>query len=280
MTDDADLTWTRTLLQEFDLGPLPELDFDEVVRRGHRARRIRVTEQLVAAAAAVAVVAVVGVAAIHGNEHRSAPPVTTVSATPVASTPGELLVAARSAAATATSVHFVGTQGGMTLDVVVTQAGAVGTLAAPSLGTTSSYLYVDGVAYLKGDPPPGLITDSQAAAAKGKWIRIPQFGAFGQGMTLSSLIASVGSNVPTLPTIGESRTVNGTATRALVFSTGQKMYVATSAPYFPYLLSVPATSDSSGSTLGSGATMTDWNAPAPKLPAPPPPTEVFDPTSG
>jgi hypothetical protein len=84
VTDDD--SQARTRLREFDLGPMPELDLDDLIRRGHRHRRMRFVDRALAAAAVVLLVAgaVFGLTRLTG--HRD-PDVVAPSPTPTATAP-------------------------------------------------------------------------------------------------------------------------------------------------------------------------------------------------
>jgi hypothetical protein len=84
VTDDD--SQARARLREFDLGPLPELDLDDLIRRGHRHRRMRFVDRALAAAAVVLLVAgaVFGLTRLTG--HRD-PDVVAPSPTPTATAP-------------------------------------------------------------------------------------------------------------------------------------------------------------------------------------------------
>jgi len=70
VTDDD--SQARTRLREFDLGPMPELDLDDLIRRGHRHRRMRFVDRALAAAAVVLLVAgaVFGLTRLTGQHDK------------------------------------------------------------------------------------------------------------------------------------------------------------------------------------------------------------------
>lgn len=73
MTEDRELHEARTLLRDFDLGPLGPLDLDEVLRRGDRARRIAVADRLLAVAGLVVLLAAVGFGLNHLTAQQAPP---------------------------------------------------------------------------------------------------------------------------------------------------------------------------------------------------------------
>lgn len=281
MNDETDLAGARALLREFDLGPLPPLDLDDVVRRGHRQRRI-VAVQVIAAAVAVVLVAGAGFATLHTRFHAAPPPVSTIvpTPTPSPSTAAEQVTAVMNAVAAAKSVHVVARLGrGVTLDVVVTQDGALGTWTYE--GKIAEYLGVDGALYMKGDALSGSdlvnvlpLQEPQVAANRGKWFRMTTFGP-SEFMNLTYLSKTFYPPHGTTATRGATRTIDGTLTVALTDpGNGQRatQYVEVEAPYRPVLVETP-------DHLVSW-TFADWNAPAPALPAAPDPADVYDPSQG
>ena len=92
MTEDRELHETRTLLRDFDLGPLGPLDLDDVMRRGDRARRIAVADRLLAVAGLVVLLAAVGFG-LNQLTTQPAPPIAptpTVTATTPAPSPSQV----------------------------------------------------------------------------------------------------------------------------------------------------------------------------------------------
>jgi hypothetical protein len=80
VTETREFDEVRARLQRFDLGPLPDIDLDDVVRRGHSHRRRAFAERVLAVAAVAALIVGVAVAVPHlGREPE--PPVV-VSPTP------------------------------------------------------------------------------------------------------------------------------------------------------------------------------------------------------
>ncbi len=276
MTEETDLTEARALLHGFDLGPLPLLDLDDVVRRGHRRRRF-VAAQTVVAAAVVALVVGVGFAAAHGRLTGTPPPTSTVSPTPTVSprTAVERLTAVMDAVASSSSVHVVSRLGGSVgyskVDVVVTKKGAVGTYTHG--GRTAFLVAVGGNVYMKGDglADSGLpLDDSQLAAADGRWLLMTT--AFGSYADLTQLSRSFYPLHGATPTLGATRTIDGTPTVAVTQQgTGNIFvwYVEAAAPYRPVLIETP------DHILWT--TFDSWDAPAPTLPSAPAPADVYDP---
>jgi hypothetical protein len=275
MTDDAPETQAQSLLREFDLGPLPDLDLDELIRRGHRARRIRTVDRLAAVVAIVAVVCGGAVVVTRQLEqHRASPPVTHLGPTPTTTasptTAAEREATAKAAILTAVSVHvhFV-FDIFTTLDVVVTQTGAVGTLTHS--GKSSPYLGVNDALYVKGDALVGfLLQDAQFTAANGRWMLMTNYAPLNSYRNLKALAQSLSTPYGTRPpTLGHTQNIQGTATIGLVNTAGATMYVAISAPYVPYLVT-----NQNGTPV---ETLSNWNATAPPIAAAPAPTQVYDP---
>lgn len=281
MSDETELAGARTVLREFDLGPLPPLDLEEVVRRGHRRRRAA-TVQRVAAVVVVVLVAGVGAAAVRANVHGTPAPSSTLTAVPTPtsspSTAAERVTAAMNAVAAAKSVHVVARwfPGGQSvLDVVVTKEGATGTLTYQ--GRTAQYLGVDGALYMRGDAlsssviPP--LQDAQVAAANGRWLLMTTMGP-STYMNLTELSKWFYPPHGTTPVLGETRTIDGTPTIALTDQGGRidVQYLEVDAPYRPVLVETP--------DHVLGFTLSDWDAPAPSLPSAPAAAEVYDPSQG
>ena len=280
MSDDTDLAGARTVLREFDLGPLPPLDLDDVVRRGHRRRRAAAVQR-VAAVVAVVLVAGAGFATVHTRLQGTPTPVSTVTPTPTPtpspSTASERVTAVMNAVASADSVHVVARLfpgGECTLDVVVTKAGAIGTLTYR--GKTAQYLGVGGALYMKGDAlSSGIlpIQDKQIAAAHGRWLLMTSLGP-STFMNLTELSKSFYPPHGTTPALGQTRTIDGTPTIALTDQGGSVdvQYVEVDAPYRPVLVETP--------NHVLGFTFSNWDAPAPSLPLAPAPADVYDPSQG
>jgi hypothetical protein len=279
VTEETDLAEARAVLHGFDLGPLPQLDLDDVVRRGHRRRRV-VAAQTVAASVVVALVVGVGFAAAHGRLTGTPPPTSTVSPTPTASpsTAVERLTAVMDAVAGASSVHVVsqlgGPGGGSTLDVVVTKDGALGTFT--HAGKTAVYLGVGGNVYMKGAALAGStlpLQDSQIAAAGDRWFLMTH--GFSTYMDLTELSRSFYPLHGATPMLGATRTIDGTRTVAVTQPGTDNIfvwYLEQDAPYRPVLIETP---DHILTT-----TFDDWDAPAPTLPSAPAPADVYDPSQG
>jgi hypothetical protein len=277
MNDETDLTGTRALLRDFDLGPLPPLDLDDVVRRGHRRRRAAGAQRIAVVAAVVLVVAA-GFANLHTRFHAAPPPVSTVTPTPSPSTAAERVTAVMNAVATAESVHVVARiSGGSTLDVVVTKAGAIGTWTYQ--GKTAEYLGVDGALYMKGDALSGSvllalpIQDSQVAAGHGRWFRMTSMGP-STFMNLTELSRWFYPPHGSTATLGQTRTIDGTPTIALTEPGFREFnqYVELDSPYRPVLVETP--------NQVFGWAFSDWDATAPILPPAPDPADVYDPSQG
>jgi hypothetical protein len=278
MSDEPDLGQTRTLLRRFDLGPLPELDLDEVMRRGRRRRR-SIAASRVAAVVAVAVVVGVGFATLHGRSESTPSPVSTVNPTPSPSTAAERVTAVMNAVNTATSVHVLAQfPQGSSLDVVVTQHGALGTLTYK--GKTYTYLAVGGgvdfAVYIKGDgfDDYGMLTPAQVATMHGRWVDVTQQGGGpGPFMNLAMLSQWFYPSHGNTTTLGQTKSIDGTSTIAMVNggmdTTPPTTYVEINAPYRPVLVQYPSDS----------WTFSQWNAPAPTLPAAPAPADVYNPTN-
>ncbi len=274
MSDETDLLEARAMLHDFDLGPLPPLDLDQVIRRGHR-RRQAVAIQL-CAAVVVAVAAVgAGIVTVHGRLAHTPPPAATVTPTPTPSptTADQRVTAVMNAMTAADSVHVVAQLGrGITLDVVVTQAGAEGTLT--ERGKSAIYLGVGDALYIK-NTKGDLLTDlfPPAGAAHGRWALMTG-GTGSPWMNLAILRDSLYPSTGMTVTLGQTRTINGIPTIGIVSHGGGQIgerveYVEMDAPYLPVLLE-------SADHLSSW-TLSDWNAPAPSLPAAPAPADVYRP---
>jgi hypothetical protein len=275
MTDEAPENQARSLLREFDLGPLPDLDLDELIRRGHRARRIRTLDRW----ATVAIVAVVcaGTVVVTGQlgQHRSSSPVTHLGPTPSPTasptTAAERQANATASILTAVSVHVHRVFDSLTtLDVVVTQTGAVGTLT--HAGKSSPYLGVNDALYVKGDALVGfLVQDTQFSAAHGRWMLMTSYAPLNNYRNLKALAQSLSTPSGTPPpTLGHTQSIQGTTTIGLVNTAGATMYVDVTAPYVPYLVT-----NQNGTPV---ETLSNWNATAPRIPPAPTPPQVYDPS--
>jgi hypothetical protein len=281
MSDETELAGTRTVLQEFDLGPLPALDLDDVVRRGHRRRRVAVVQR-VTAAVVVALVAGVGIATVRASVHGTPSPTSTLTPaptpTPSPSTAAERVSSVMNAVATASSVHVVAqlaaVDGPSTLDVVVTKDGAIGTLTHQ--GRTAQYLGVGGALYMRGDgltgyPPLG---PDQLAAANGRWLLMTSLGP-STYMNLTDLSRSFYPPHGTTPILGATRTIDGTAAIAVTepqMGSRFVQYLEVDAPYRPVLI------ETTNHVLAT--TFSDWDAPAPAIPSAPDAADVYDPSQG
>ena len=279
MKDPSDWSDVKSFVQEFDLGPLPFLDLDEVVRRGGRQRQVRRVDRWIAVAAAAALVAGVGVGAAHlsgpSTTHQPAAslsPTPTPTPTPSPSTGGQRLLTARSATISATSVHVKELLGvGLSLDVIVTANGAQGTLLGQ--GKTSVVLSVGDQIYIKGPVSmPPFLPDSQIAAADGKWILVTSIGSLFDVHTLYRLGWSFTPYGIPDPTLGSTRDIDGIPTIGLVTQQNFRLYVGVNPPYRPYLVET--------TPYPTYATYTDWNAPTSPLPSSPSPNDVYVPVLG
>ena len=276
MSDVPDLAETRAVLREFDLGPLPALDLDEVVRRGHRRRRTAAVQRS-AAVVVVVLVASAGFAAAHAHSTHTPPPVSTVSPTPSPSpsptTAAERVLAVMNAVTAADSVHVVaGLAGGSTLDVVVTKDGAQGTLTHQ--GKTYTYLGVGGALYIKGEAFDafGLLSPTQVAAERGRWVLMTT-GPLNMFMNLTTLGQWFYPQNGTALTLGQTTTINGTPAIALVNNVNPDVaYVEVDAPYLPVLVE--------DATHVNHWVFSQWNASAPGLPSAPAPADVYNPLQG
>ena len=275
-----ELAGARTLLHGFDLGPLPALDLDDVVRRGHRRRRAAAVQR-VAAVVVLVLVAGVGLASVHAHLQGTPAAVTTTSPsptpTPSPSTAAERVAAAMNAVASADSVHIVaqlgGPNGGSMLDVVVTKNGAVGTFTHQA--KTAEYLGVNGALYMRGDALADYptLSPSQLAAVHGRWILMTTLGQ-STWMNLTELSKWFYPPHATTPTLGATKTLDGSRVLALTDQGGRidVQWVQVDAPYRPVRVETP--------DHILEWTLTDWNAPPPTIPPAPTPAEVYDPSQG
>jgi hypothetical protein len=270
MSDETDLLEARAMLHDFDLGPLPPLDLDQVIHRGHRHRQVVAIQ--VCAAVVVAVAAVgAGIVTVHGRLAHTPPPAATVTPTPSPTTATARVTAAMNAMTAADSVHVVAQLGrGITLDVVVTQAGAVGTLTEP--GKSATYLGVGDALYIK-NTKGDLLADVflPAAGSHGRWTLLTGAGSVNTCMNLSILRDFLYPPYGTAATLGQRKTVNGVPTIGIVDAGAHEFveYVEVDPPYRPVLLETP-------DHLTSW-TLSDWNAPTPSLPAAPDPAILYRP---
>jgi hypothetical protein len=277
MSDGPDLEEARVVVRKFDLGPLPTLDLDEVMRRGLRRRRGAVAVRFAVAAVMVAVAAA-GFATVHARGQHTPSPVSTVSPTPTPSpsTMAGRVLAVMDAITAADSVHVVvrGTDG-TTLDVVVTKHGAQGTLTYR--GNTYTYFGAGGALYIKGKEGFngfGVLNATQVAAERGRWVLATQIPAFNDFMNLKILADWFYPEAGVLPTLGQPKTINGTSTFTLVNSVNSvnpyHEYIEVNPPYRPVLVEAAT----------EQWTFSDWNAhaPTPSAPAPAPaPADVYNP---
>jgi len=282
VTDSPDLVQARAVLHGFDVGPLPPLDVDDVVRRGHRRRRV-VLAQRSAAVLVVVLAAAAGIASVQSRAaHTPTPaatasPTTTPSPTPSPTTVAERIDVVMAAVAAAGSVHVV-TQlgGGMTLDVVVTEDGAHGTLTRA--GKTSEYLGVDGAkgrngaVYVKADALAGsYLSAEQASKAHGRWVFATGVSPLNRYMNLLALSQSFYPTNGITQSLGRTRTINGVPTIAIVSGVKEAgaVYVEIGPPYRPVF------SESARHVLHG--TFSDWDAPVPKLPPAPAAADIYRP---
>ena len=224
MNEAADLVEARAVLHAFDLGPLSSLDVDDLIsswpppssggpraalrcragRRPGRRRRHRP-------------------GAARGGGHPT--PASTHSATPAPSpTASPTTVAERSTSswariASATSVHVVTKLGGddLTLDVVVSKDGAIGTLT--HAGKSSEYLGVDECPLRQGRrpgrQPPRREPGRRCPWAMGRhdgWADAQQIPG---GLRLALSQSFYPSHGTTL-SLGPTRTIDGVPTVALI----------------------------------------------------------------
>jgi hypothetical protein len=83
MTEDQDLNVARARVKEFDLGPVPDIDLEAVLRAGHRQRRRLIADRVLAVAALLILVIGLGV----GVTHLGTQPDPAVGPTPTAAAP-------------------------------------------------------------------------------------------------------------------------------------------------------------------------------------------------
>jgi hypothetical protein len=177
--------------------------------------------------------------------------------------------------ADAKSVHVETRFGGATLDVVVTNAGAHGTLTYQ--GKTSEYLGVDGAKgpngalYVKPDALGGLVlSDDQVTAAHGRWVVMTGTSPLNHYMNLLALSQSFYPSHGTTFRLGPTKTINGVPTIALQSDVegAPSLYVEVVSPYHP------VRTESAAHVVGT--TYSDWDAPAPRLPAAPAASDVYE----
>jgi hypothetical protein len=269
MSDGPELEEARAVVRRFDVGPLPPLDLDEVMRRGLRRRRAAAVQR-VALVAVLVVVAAAGLATVHARGQHTPSPVSTTSPTPTPSpsTMAGRVLAVMDAITATDSVHVVVRRtDGTTLDVVVTKDGAQGTLTYR--GNTYTYLGAGGALYIKGDgfDAFGILNPTQVAAAHGRWFLATQTGPYNDFMNLKILADWFYPQAGVLPTLGQPKTINGTSTFELVNSVNPyHEYVEANPPYRPVLVQ----------SATEQWTFSDWNARAP-TPSAPAPADVYNP---
>ncbi len=283
MSDAPDLLQARAVLHEFDLGPLKPLDVDDVIRRGHRRRRAAFVQA--AAAALVVVLAVTGgIAAVQSRVGNTPSPATgttdspTSAPSPSDSPTTETVPAAviMASVADSQSVHVVTRIGGATLDVVVTKAGAHGTLTYQ--GKTSEYLGVDGAKgpngalYVEPDALSGnYLSADQVTKAQGRWVLMTGVSPLNHFMNILALSQSFYPSHGTSLRLGPTKTINGVQTIALQSDVegAPALYVEIVSPYHPVRTETVA--------HVVGTTYSDWDAPAPELPSAPAASDVYKP---
>jgi hypothetical protein len=188
--------------------------------------------------------------------------------------PDDILAASQAAAKSASWVHMRGTQSGTTLDLTIGRDTASGTVTQD--GLTAQLLAVDGTTYLKGDKAFWDNASGQGSGdlLAGKWVVAGDTAGtdtYGLdtftdvGRVFDSVLAPSGSL-----TKGGTSTIDGQRAVALVDATaGETLWVALDGPPYPVRIdpNVPTTDP---------PTFSDWNVPA--TIAPPPSSEVVDPT--
>ncbi len=167
--------------------------------------------------------------------------------------------------------------GGSTLDVVVTQDGAHGTLTHD--GKTSEYLGVNGAQgpngalYVKPDALGGnYLSADQVTKAHGRWVLMTGTSPLNKYMNLLALSQTFYPSHGTTLSLGETKTIDGISTVALRSNLegAGVVYVEVGAPFRPVL------GESANHLVHE--TFSDWDAPAPKLPSAPSAADVYEPS--